>query len=47
LKIKTKRNKKIKKNEKKISNFKCNKVSVLVILVFIPKPPILEIVPQK
>jgi hypothetical protein len=32
---------------KKISKFKCNKVSVLIILVFIPQPPILEIVPQK
>jgi hypothetical protein len=30
--------------EKKISKFKCNKVSVLIILVFIPQPPILEMV---
>jgi hypothetical protein len=27
--------------EKKISNFKCNKVSVLIILVLVPQPPIL------
>jgi hypothetical protein len=28
---------------KKISKFKCSKVSVLIILVFVPQPPILEI----
>jgi hypothetical protein len=33
--------------EKKISKFKCNKVSVLIILVFIPQPPILEMAYQK
>jgi hypothetical protein len=26
--------------------FKCNKVSLLIILVFVPQPPILETVPQ-
>jgi hypothetical protein len=36
------------KNEikKKTSYFKCNEVSVLIILVFVPQPPILEMVPQ-
>jgi hypothetical protein len=54
LKIKNKKNKNKnkkkkyvnKKNIKKISKFKCNKVSVLIILVFIPQTPILEMVPQ-
>jgi hypothetical protein len=32
---------------KKNSKFKCNNVSVLIILVFVPQPPILEMVPQK
>jgi hypothetical protein len=31
---------------KKILKFKYNEVSVLIILVFIPQPPILEMVPQ-
>jgi hypothetical protein len=31
---------------KKISKFKCSKISVLIILVFDPHPPILEILPQ-
>jgi hypothetical protein len=35
------------KKNKKISKFKCNKVLVLIILVFIPQPPILEMVSQK
>jgi hypothetical protein len=35
------------KKEKKISNLKCNKVSVLIILVFIPQPSVLEMVSQK
>jgi hypothetical protein len=30
----------------KPSMFKCNEVSVLIIFVFIPQPPILEMVPQ-
>jgi hypothetical protein len=34
------------KEKKKISKFKCNDVSGLIILVFIPQPPILEMVPQ-
>jgi hypothetical protein len=34
------------KLKKKTSKFKCNEVSVLRILVFIPQPPILELVPQ-
>jgi hypothetical protein len=32
----------MKKKVKKPSKFKCNKVSVLIILVFIPLPPILR-----
>jgi hypothetical protein len=32
----------MKKYIKKISKFKYNKVSVLIILVFVPQPPILE-----
>jgi hypothetical protein len=31
---------------KKISKFKCIEISVLIILVFVPQPPILEMVPQ-
>jgi hypothetical protein len=31
--------------KKGISKFKCNKVSVLIILVFVPQLPILEMVP--
>jgi 4-diphosphocytidyl-2C-methyl-D-erythritol kinase len=51
LKIKNKNKKSIneEKNiyiEKKISKFKCNKVSVLI-LVFVRQPPVMEIVPQK
>jgi hypothetical protein len=38
--------KNIKKFKKKTSNFKCNEVSGLIILVFIPQPSILEMVPQ-
>jgi hypothetical protein len=41
-KIKNIKNKKHKKNSK----FKSNEVSVLIIFVFIPQPPILEMVPQ-
>jgi hypothetical protein len=29
------------------NKFKCNKVSVLIILVLVPQPPILEMVSQK
>jgi hypothetical protein len=49
LKDKTKINKNKKMNKikiKKILKFKYNEVSVLIILVFIPQPPILEMVPQ-
>jgi hypothetical protein len=31
----------------KISTFKCNTVSVLIILVLVPQPPILEMMCQK
>jgi hypothetical protein len=39
--------KKIIIKNKKISKFKCNKVSVLIILVFVPLPPVLEMVSLK
>jgi hypothetical protein len=32
--------------KKKNSKFKCNEITVLIILVFVPQPPILEMVPQ-
>jgi hypothetical protein len=35
-----------KKVYKKISKFKCNKISVVIILVLVPQPLILEMVPQ-
>jgi hypothetical protein len=31
----------------KIFKFKCNKVAILIILVFVPQAPILEMVPEK
>jgi hypothetical protein len=45
LKIKKEKKENKKKiNEKKISLFKCNEVSFLIILVFVPQPPILDMV---
>jgi hypothetical protein len=34
------------KYEIKTSKFKCNEVSVLITLVFVPQPSVLEMVPQ-